>query len=431
MFVAHILFLALIGLTPLLLFLDSVLIWGVIQLYAAGILALVAATIRPGEASHLLKVIRWPIVLAVLPLGWAIIQLLPLPVRGLSGSIWESAAAALDSPLLSSITIDPGLTVLAICYYSSIIAIGIAAAAVSVDRQRAENHILILGGATLFISLILIYRVEDLELFGKFALSSAKQTNVAGSGYGLLIFAAIFIMFIERYFVQRAQGDTLSDALISLALAISGFFVCLFALFAGGSLQGTIAAGCGLAVMTILYFIRRIGLSWRIGLITTAMAAGAVAIIIFANTQPSVTNYSLRYAADSTDEVISNSARIIDAVGISGSGAGTFDAVFRLYGSPANGRVLPATFASQVTIEMGRPATWIIVGSAVTLILICGAGIFSRGRDFFYPLTGVGIGVATLLLAFCDASLTNPATSILFACAVGLGLAQSASRSRQ
>jgi hypothetical protein len=43
-----------------------------------------------------------------------LIQLLPLPIGGLSGSIRQSAASALDMPLSSSVSIDPGLTLIAL-----------------------------------------------------------------------------------------------------------------------------------------------------------------------------------------------------------------------------------------------------------------------------------------------------------------------------
>jgi hypothetical protein len=48
-----------------------------------------------------------------------LIQLLPLPIGGLSGSIRQSAASALDMPLSSSVSIDPGLTLIALSRLAS------------------------------------------------------------------------------------------------------------------------------------------------------------------------------------------------------------------------------------------------------------------------------------------------------------------------
>ena len=50
MLAAHIALLALVGLTPLLVFFDSRLVDSLVELYAAAALALVAFSIRPGEA---------------------------------------------------------------------------------------------------------------------------------------------------------------------------------------------------------------------------------------------------------------------------------------------------------------------------------------------------------------------------------------------
>ena len=188
---AHIALLALVGLTPILVFFDSLLVDGIVELYTAIALTMVALSVRPGEAGHWVKTIRWAAALAALPILWLIIQLLPLPIGAVSGSIWQSAASALGTPLWSSISIDTGLTLLALCRYASIIAIGFIAAAVSIDRQQAEKLLFVLGFATVAISLISIV----LHL-GGFAIGDEQGSNgvraavAAGSVYGVVLFAA-------------------------------------------------------------------------------------------------------------------------------------------------------------------------------------------------------------------------------------------------
>ena len=65
MLAAHTALLTLIGLTPLLLFFDSLLVDGIVELYTAFVLTMVALSIRPGEAGHWLKTVRWAVVLAI------------------------------------------------------------------------------------------------------------------------------------------------------------------------------------------------------------------------------------------------------------------------------------------------------------------------------------------------------------------------------
>jgi predicted RND superfamily exporter protein len=88
-----------------------------------------------------------------------------------------------------------------------------------------------------------------------------------------------------------------------------------------------------------------------------------------------------------------------------------------------------STLAAQIGVELGRPALWILMVLAGVIVFTCARASFHRGRDFFYPLAGAGVGVAMILTAFSDAGLANLATSILVAVTLGLSFAQSISRS--
>jgi hypothetical protein len=86
------------------------------------------------------------------------------------------------------------------------------------------------------------------------------------------------------------------------------------------------------------------------------------------------------------------------------------------------------TTAAQVTIEMGRPALWIFV---LLMIVATGSlvrGAASRGRDSFYAIAAAGCAITLTVEAFVDASLTGTAVVVLAMAVLGLGLAQSASR---
>ena len=427
--VAHFAFIALVGLSPLLLFFDGLFVDGVIELYTAIVLILIAFSVRPGEAGHWMKTIRWAIALATLPLLWLGIQLLPLPIGGVSGSIWQSAGSALGKPMSPSMTIDTGLTILAFCRYGSLVAVATIAAAVSIERQRAERLLFALGFAT--VAIAVIAAVLQLAGFGFDAPSANTMPAAvaAASVYGVVLFAVITILIVERHLTRRGSQDFRSQFLAPLAGAIAGLAICGLATIIAGSEQTVFAAASGLATVAIIQFVRRIGLDWRAATLMAGIAVFGAAVIVSTKANPALADFSMRYAARATADLISVADRMAGEVGIGGSGGGTFGALYRLYAPQdiANTAVAP-TSAAQIAIELGRPALWIIVVTVLVLVLLCARGGFGRGRDYFYSMAGAGVGMATLVLAFCDIGLDNMAVSILLASAMGLALAQRLSR---
>src|SRR5437660_933277 len=99
---------------------------------------MVAIDVRPGEGTHLARVFRPMAVVAILPALWMTIQLLPIPGSGLLHPIWVSAREALHNSTWGSISIDTGATLIALTQYLTVIGVAFAAAAVSIDRERAE-----------------------------------------------------------------------------------------------------------------------------------------------------------------------------------------------------------------------------------------------------------------------------------------------------
>lgn len=422
----HIALLTLVGLTPLLAFFDGRLVDGLVELYAAAALAVVAFSIRPGEGRHWFNSIRWAVALAALPALWLIIQSLPLPIGALSGSIWQSAASTLGMSMWPSITIDPGLTVLALCRYASLAGIGAVAAAASIDRQHAERVLFALGGAAVAFSLISVV----LHLGDWSVSKNVRAAATAGSVYGVVLTAAIIILVVERHLTRRTLRDFRWQFLVPLAATVACFAICVLATIVAGSEQAIFAAACGFAVVAIIQFVRRIGLDWRAAATMAGAAVVAAAVIVSTKAHPTLANFSMRYAARAPADDISVADRVVGEVGLGGSGAGTFSAIYRLYasGDTASTNISAPTSAAQIAIELGRPMLWVIVASMAALILLCARGGFNRGRDFFYSIAGAGVGVATLIFMFCDIGLNNMAISILLATMLGLALAQSASR---
>jgi hypothetical protein len=422
--------LVLVAATPVLLFLDNLVVAGAIQLYAAVSMLIIAVAIRPGDARHFFKLIRVPAALAAIPLLWMLVQLLPIGFGGLSRSIWESAASALETPrLLASITIDPGLTLIAVSRFATMVGIAFVATAVSFDRQRAKKLLLLLASAAAVISLILLAsQIGGFNSKNESGANGTHATMMTAGIVGIILFAASVIMAIEGYERRHEPRTFLSQPLILIGVTVAGLVVCSFTLIAGDTSHAIFAAACGLATIAIIYVARRMGFGPKAGLAMGCVAVVAVAMIIWTKGDHTIRDVSLRYMTDANGQVVTLNNRILDAVGLTGSGAGTFPAVSTIYGAQGSSDVRPATFAAKIAIELGHPALWVIVGLACTLIVMFARSAFNRGRDSFYPLAGAGVAVAMVLDCFTNATLTNPAISLLVAVTLGLGFGQSISR---
>ena len=303
------------------------------------------------------------------------------------------------------------------------------AAVVSIDRQRAQKLLLLLASAAAVISLLLLAsQLGGLISKNELGANGTHATMMTAGILGIILFAACGIMDFEKYERRHGPRTFLSQPLIPIGVTVTGLLVCSSTLIVGDTSHAIFAAACGLATIAIIYVARRMGFGPRAGLAMGSLALVAVAMIVWTKGDHTIADVSLRYVTDANSQVVTLDNRILDAVGLTGSGAGTFPAVSTIYGAEGSSDVRAATFAAQIAIELGHPALWIIVGLACTLIVMFARSAFNRGRDCFYPLAAAGVTVAMVLDCFTDATLTNPAISLLVAVTLGLGFGQSIGR---
>jgi hypothetical protein len=421
---------ALVGIFPVLVFFDNALVAGLIAFCVAFALGRYVFTLRPGEASHLMTIIRWPAMLAALPLVLFIVQLIPIPTSGVSRSIWDSATSALNTPLWAGVSIDPGMTVIAMTSYLMAIMLVFVSAGLSIDRTNAERMLLTCAAVCAATALVLV--TADI---GGWISATAPTTIgthaalVAGTAYGAVYCTCVAIMILERFETRRGRGGMWSNPFVMLAISTGGLAICFVAVLFAAANHATVAMTSGIATVAIIYVVRRLGFGTLAAITLTLIAIFAVATVIYTKGNPAAGDIAARYAAASSPELIASVSRVIGEVGLEGTGGGTFDAIYRLYGASAGGaRTLPPTFAAQIAIEMGWPALWVFAAAMLGIVLLCVRGAFERGRDSFYSAAGAGVGVAAILLAFGDPSASNPAIMVLLASTFGLALAQSLSR---
>jgi uncharacterized membrane protein len=393
----------LIGATPAVVALDGPLTQGFVTLGAALGAAAVAWGMRPGEGSYLITLLRPMAAVAAVPALWMAVQTLPLGTS-LAHPIWQSAAAALGRPVAGSISIDPGLTLVALTRYLVAAAIVLLATAVAVDRQRAERILFVLMAAMGITAMaLLIHEIAGLD----WLTGAAHVPAIACAALGIIIAAAALVRTFERYETRRAHPDgSLGAFAPTLIACFAAFAACATAVAWMGGHEAIFAAVCGLATLVTVISIRRLGLGpW--GSAAIGVAAVVVALAVVAS-RPGLTGkeLTLAFAEQGAARVAAAQAMLADAQW-SGSGAGTFTALLPIYRELDD--TLPITSAptsaAAIAIELGRPMLWVIVLAALGTIVWLLRGALARGRDSFYPASGAAALVTLLLLAFINSGV--------------------------
>jgi len=163
-------------------------------------------------------------------------------------------------------------------------------------------------------------------------------------------------------------------------------------------------ASIALTVLTVLGFV--IGLNPRTHVFDLTLA--------FAPPQP----------------ILSVVQRMLDDASWAGSGAGSYESLVPIYRSVDDGvsDLSAPTTASAIMVEVGLPMLWFTAIIAIVAIVVLLRGALLRGRDWVYA-TAAGSYIITMsLLAFTSVGSLSTITSVILATVVGLGFAQSKSR---
>jgi hypothetical protein len=185
-----------------------------------------------------------------------------------------------------------------------------------------------------------------------------------------------------------------------------------------------------LAIVAAVAIIRRSGLGfWASAIAAATIIIAAVALI--AAHGRGFGDLTLRYSDVPTQNVAIAEGLLSDTSWL-GSGAGTYPALAPIYQASGDASALIApTGAAKIAIELGRPALWslIVMALAATALLLHGA--LTRGRDSLYATAVAGSTIVLMLEPFCDAGSLSTSPMIIAAATLGLGLAQSVSRTFQ
>src|SRR5262249_53998203 len=203
--------------------------------------AIVGLRIRPGEANFLSSVIRPVAIASAVPAIWMLIQAMPLQSSGLAHPIWKTTAASLGLPLAGSISVDPGATLISFVQYLSTTAIGFVAAALAINRRRAELIFFALIIVATLIALLELAFVLGIFSFQGFGGGQARAITADCASLGVVFAAAASIQ----------SKTSQSDQTIYFAASLTALATCWLATIAGASATTHFAVICGVVTLIV------------------------------------------------------------------------------------------------------------------------------------------------------------------------------------
>lgn len=417
----------LIALLPAITIAGGVVAEGLLLGAAASALVLVVLFLPARDVGRLAALLKPIGAIALVPFIWILIQIAPVPAW-LAHPAWTSAAVALNQPIKGAISLDIGATLLGFGRYSLALAIVIVATAVALDRQRAQAILLLLTTAAAAIAT----GSMGLDLvsmpFVGIDLSPQRPQMQTIAVVGLVLSCATAILAFTTNRQRRASGETREFSMnILAAISIASMAICGAAISTDAALL--LAAFSGAAVPIGLEAIYRLRLGpWGRSGIAAAASVGVIGFLA-AGPVDRAAHPTLAFSSQSRDSIAAAERMLADAKW-AGTGAGTFEALLKIYRDVDDGRENKVpTAAASIAIEMGRPFLWGLVILALIGAWSLTRRALMRGREHVYAGVGAGCIVALLVSSFANAGILGLAASVLASAVLGLALAQSRSRS--
>jgi hypothetical protein len=412
--------LGLLGLCPAIVIVGGPVIPYFIPLLLAAGLILTSAKLAPGEAEHMTTVFTRPFVLAAaFPAVLMIVQMLPLPF--LANPVWTSVSPGFRHGITGSISVDIGATAIALVRYLSAVGMVALAAAVAINRERAESVLIGATAATVFIAIASLLR----DLFGFHVLAMGDEARDCAC-LGVTLSAACALLVFERYETRRSSSSRARKKFpVAMIASLTAFVICAAAVWATRAGSLAFAAGSGFLTFIAVAAIRR----WALGRLGAVAIGVTAAIIATALVGVAASDPDPRFAFVKKDPTaIELTQRILNDAPFFGHGAGTFTALLPVY---QTGNLAPrdaVTAAAKLSIEMGKAMLWTAVLAASFAVFFVLRGAARRGRDSFYAAAAGACLVTTMNLAFISVGIFGPAMVLLSAAIFGLGFIQSKGR---
>jgi hypothetical protein len=427
---SNLLLLLIVAAAPVAMFAPEALARQLIATIAASALLAVAVEAPPGLLRHLARIQRPWIASFACAAAYLAAQLLPIPVAAPAHPVWSGVAAALTPPPFGHVTIDLGATLLSLETLLACFAVALTAAAVAIERARAERALFWVAGASTAAAVALAAGEYVVPSHGDALAAGLRWAPfAAASGLGLIVNLALIFHVAET---EGAPAERRTPRRRALKLAILGISaaVCFGAVATRAPLFVGAAVGVGVVGFLVVAIIRRLGMSfWPAAL--TATAAAALVIIPIAHGFSATTGDLLwRFATSADASDFAACERALADVGWFGGGAGVSAELLSIYRDfGALSPIHAPTTAADWTFGLGKPAVAVVLLWAIGASIFLFWSAFARGRDWIYAAAAAAAILTLEAEAFTDLSLATPAVGALAAALLGLGVGQSVSRS--
>jgi len=368
------------------------------------------------------KLLRPLFILALAaPVVWIVLQLIPIPLRGLGNQIWATASAALDQPLAERFSVDVRETILALSHYNLVIAAALVTALVTLDKHRAAQVLYVLVSITAVSGIFSIWRNNNLS--GSWPAEQVWIGSTAAA-LGVLLSTAMAIRAVDQLRRPRRSPRSPTGPLAILSCAILSLIVSVAAIALCSGSTALIAVLLGVTTILTVVAIRK----WFFGLWGSAgvLAAATMLFVAAFTFVPINRNADLTIALSTQTQAATE--RMLQDTHPIGTGAGTFVALLPIYGDVGMlaMRERP-TAAAAVAVEMGRTfLCGLLIVAVISACILFGRAL-SRNHAYLYPAVGAGASVSLTILAFAENSLFDLWASLLVAAVYGLAFAQSLS----
>lgn len=439
-------FLFIISLSPLFFGTNRPCSWSIYAFLIAGIGILYFANslLQHKEFEILIKPIKYPLLLILVPIIWIFVQISIWAPSSWVHPFWGMTAQQLPIPVTPTISLSPAESMTALMKLTSYLLVFF----LSFQFNRYSEKAIFTFKMTAYVGTA--YAVYGLYAFwtGDNILlgfdNSAYKGNVRSTfvnrnsyaTYAGLCLLALLPLLLERvkgsliyginsyyglqYFIEnfiiRAWLPILMGTTIFFALFLShsrgGFLSTLLAIvvfFSSLYLAGKLKKGKALPALLLILCI--IGVSfWSSG-----------EVLIERIDQISLENNGRLEVYRILDEAIAENYWL-------GTGYGSFEKSFRLYRDEA---IKKAGYRSahnsylENMFELGVIQACALFGSIFLVAITCLQGIWKRHRNWAYPAVGFSATVLVATHALVDFSLQIPAVAYIYALLVGAALAQS------
>lgn len=386
-----------------------------------------------------------PAVPFLLALVWAWLQTSSWLPGSLAHPVWADASLALGRDLPSVISGDPqrtGQAAMRLLAYGLIFVLatqlgshpgrasqGMKAVAVAVILYSA--YALLMHGLELEYILWLPKWAYPGDATGTFV---GRAAFGAFAGIGMLACLALALKGLAGK-GQALPGGSRLEAMLSGSLPwIAAALFLLLAVLASHSRGALAVAVVGLVVLILAAVLGRV-LRFRHALILLVAIAipSLVIVLVFGEGTLARLMGEGDLTGDRPNLLRLTWAAIADAP-LTGHGLGAFEETFKPYRDPSLPRPVIYDFAHNTWLEtimdLGWPMGLCLLGSVVLTVAVCVRGLLHRRRDQIHPAFAVAVAALLGTQALADFTVQIPALAAFFAYILGIGYAQSWSRSR-